>query len=99
MCICLGRGFMIYPKQIADKIKEGIAHNQTPQEILCKLVLWQWDDFCNSLKTLKKDITPEQFLSAYFNIKIHDTRALLHKLESFKNKIGADVMRECLICK
>lgn len=90
---------MVYPRQIAQDIKKGIKNKQTPQEILCKLILWQYDDIKQSMKLLKKECSVENFLSAYMEISVQELKKLLKALDEYKNINGKQALRACLIHK
>lgn len=90
---------MLYPKKISDKIKLAISNSQTPKEILCKYILWQFSDIKKSLTMLNKDLSIENFLSVYMQIDIKELNIILEKLEYFKDKAGKDIMQECLSCR
>lgn len=88
----------VYPKKIKDKIAEGIKNGQTPQEILCKFILWQYSDIETALKKeLNRPCTIENFLSVYMKIEIAILNKLLKEREIYKNVVMTD-FGPCINC-
>lgn len=90
---------MLFPKKISEQIKTAIKNNQTPQEILCKNILWQYSYIQKALSDYNKDISIENFLSVYLKIDINKLQKILESLKDYKDVVGADIMAECLSCK
>ena len=87
---------MLPLKQIKDDTIKGINNNQTPQEVLCKLILWRFSDIERSLKLdFNKKCSIENFLSIYLKIEINELKELLEKLKYYKDVIDKDVICTC----
>ena len=88
---------MIYLKNIKDNIALAIANNQSPQEVLCKFVLWQYSEIESTLKNkMNKACSMENFLSVYLKISIAELERLLDKLKDYKDKTGKDLICLCV---
>ena len=86
---------MLYPKDLRDKISEGLRNKHTPQQILCELVLWQWSDVVESMKLLKEECSVENFLSVFLKITEEELCYLVEALSEYKDTIGKDVIPQC----
>ncbi len=91
---------MIYLRSLKEQIKQGRNNNQTIQEILCKLIVWQYSDICLALKTtINTPISIEQFLCAYMCIDIQTLQKYLNALDTYKDRTSKETLYECLNCK
>ena len=88
---------LIYLKNIKDNIAIAIANHQSPQEVLCKFVLWQYSEIEFALKNkMNKVCSMENFLSVYLKIGIAELEKLLDKLKDYKDKTGKDLICLCV---
>ncbi|RDU57100.1 hypothetical protein CQA49_00070 [Helicobacter sp. MIT 00-7814] len=87
---------MIYLLKLKEEITLGLKNNHTAQQILCTLILWQWDDILKGLEYLNKKVSIENFLSVYLCLDLQSLHKYLTKLEEYKNLTGKEATKACL---